>query len=61
MGLGLVVDTIVFSLRDYGPLLLGLRAAGVDIETNYFLLAMGLFLLSVGVAKRKKFLFITKP
>ena len=61
LGLGLVVDTIVFSLRDYGPLLLGLRAAGVDIETNYFLLVMGLLLLGAGVAKRKKFLFITKP
>lgn len=59
--LGLVIDTIAFALRDYGPRLFGLPAMGIDRPTLYALMLLGLSLFLVAAAHRRKVLFAKRP
>lgn len=61
IGLGLTLDTVVFALRDYGPVLFGLPPEGIGRITIYFLLFIGLGFLSGAVVSRRKFLLPKKP
>ena len=58
-GLGLVLDTIAFSLGNYGPILFGRPESGTSVITAYGLLLMGLAMIVVSITKRRKFLFET--
>ncbi len=61
VGLGLVIDTVVFATRVYGPMLFGSPSNGIDLATLYFLLLLGSALLAASVLKRGRFEFPRRP
>lgn len=60
-GLGIVVDTTVFVFRAYGPIIAGRQAGGIDVATIYFLLLLGIALLSTSIVRKRVFGFATRP
>ena len=59
-GIGLSFDTLVFMVRTSGLQIGGVRLVGVDFQTVYFILGVGLVALSAGLVRHRRLAFPTK-
>ncbi len=60
LGIGLSFDTLVFMLRTSGLQIGGVHLVGMDLQTIYFILAVGLVTLSAGLGLHRRFNFPVK-
>ena len=61
LGLGLSIDTLVILFRTSGISIFGITLLGVDLNTIYFILWIGVIALIVSLIMRRRFLFPVKP
>ncbi len=59
-GIGLSFDTLVFLVRTSGLQIGGVRLVGMDLQTIYFILGVGLVALLAGLVLHRRFAFPTK-
>src|SRR3989441_11415071 len=59
-GIGLSFDTLVFMVRTSGLQIGGVRLIGMDFQTIYFILGVGLVALSAGLVLHRRLAFPTK-
>src|SRR6266571_9555342 len=59
-GIGLSFDTLVFMVRTSGLQIGGVRLVGMDLQTIYFILGVGLVALFVGLVLHRRLAFPTK-
>src|SRR3989442_14662732 len=57
LGIGLSFDTLVFMLRTSGLQIRGVPLVGMDLQTIYFIIGVGLVTLSAGLGLHRRFYF----
>ncbi|MDG6962095.1 MAG: hypothetical protein JRN25_07335 [Nitrososphaerota archaeon] len=61
LGLGLAVDTLVLVVRMSGLSVGGIVLSGLDLNTVYFLIAVGLLALATSLATKKAVALLSRP